>query len=377
MKFIVSHTQQSKASKASQVPKDFKVSQVLDKVPEANVLVKSELKNVKTRDGGLAWQNLATNEIYPTLLQSREEHGADNMIVSGKIHGSNGAILEDPSDGKVKYCNRIDISLNNKHKHELRKMEKDGKSEEEIETRKQEILNAKKEHWMAKGWFQTGLKHERNWVGFVPTKPNDMPLGRAMKGDMVRVLERDSETEMCDYVWKPIKEMKLGTYEICGETKNKIGKQITMNDNIHGFEGIVLVPHGLFDLSKFECFKAYFTEDHVDIDAIREFFSDHPIGKLFEGYVIKSGPNYFKIHRGHLKLGEFKKGSTTIAGKTFHMNLMDFYGKHLNEVQSLKSSCQILWEHRNQEPWKELMGDESSSGGGGGGGNEEDDPLYN
>jgi hypothetical protein len=302
--------------------KDVGPSLVVDKIAPPCNIRKSENPNVKQGEGRPSFQNLLESELTYEFQKSRSTYGIDSL--TGKIHGGSTMV-----DEEGRFCKRIAITLNKSHWRILNKFEDDVLREE----KRVELFNNHVSLWKEKGWFQTGETNDRQLIGFCPVKLTDRPYCEVMRTNKeeeieLRVLTYDRSRLFCEPEWKNVKDVKQATYEICGEKFNK---------NVHGFKGTLLVEHGIFDLSEFHVFKEFYNGDQVDVKEIREFFKSHPIGQLYEGFVIKSGPNYFKVHRGHLDLGEFKQAIFKVNDKEIAMSLPAFYNLH--DLPAIKSSC--------------------------------------
>ena len=284
---------------------------VLDKMEVPCETIISEKENVKKGNDRPAFQKLITNMLSIVFMAIRDAECIES--ITGKVHGACMAMV----DGCV--WRRVDVSLNKKHKIILKKIE----DEKEKEEKTLEFLNERKECWVKQGWIQTGKYNGRNMIGYCPLKKDEMPNGKVMDGEKVHALI--CEDGVYKQKWVQGKTLENGTYEICGgNILNKNGKRIGINGNVHKFDGVVLVKHGEHDLSKYSVFDGFYKGNKIDLEGIKNFFDSHPVGKLFEGFVIKTKNHYFKVHRGHLDLEDFNTGTHELDGDMQEMKLVDF-----------------------------------------------------
>ena len=162
------------------------------------------------------------------------------------------------------------------------------------------------------GWLRSGKENDRHNIGFILITPYETETAYKNIYNKKYILCNSNN----HYIIKntEIEILEEGTYELCGPYMQK---------NIHNFNVNLLVPH---DIYKIECvpgpvfdeynlvsldiFKSLCEiEKDVDLDKIRNWFLKNDFGKMFEGIVIHMNIDnkikYYKIHRGHLGLGNF------------------------------------------------------------------------
>ena len=102
-------------------------------------------------------------------------------------------------------------------------------------------------------------------------------------------------------VWKKIDASLIGSYECVGPKLQK---------NPHGFSQHCFIRHGSVEFTDPRLTQFRAGVEEIDADLIRDYFQS-PEGLRFEGLVIhcilqNGAAKFFKLHRGHIGLGDFK-----------------------------------------------------------------------
>lgn len=194
-------------------------------------------------------------------------------IATGKVDGTCTYFYKG-DNGQVTVGMRQDLRIPKEGKHAVNYVSKKGRPSEP-----------------PAGWFSLVDKPDHTtvggkWahhIGFRPADPTrDKWAFDAIEDEKVRVLVSIS----------PIKFQMVPIEQLEGKTCELMGPKIASDP--HGFGKHCFAVHGSFPI--------VIEEDITDVNVIKKYLVEDPIGQLFEGVVwhFPKANKCFKVHRGHL-----------------------------------------------------------------------------